>query len=161
MSKEETKKGYTNALWNTLEPLMGGKTIQGTAQYVAVEVLVGQAIRKFAFGLSYNWLASAETHLYSVPMIGQLNFGDPFGELNRDKKAEVKFGDEAQEGAKAIPGAIVGYIAHKIRTEGLKFPALANKEVVALHLSSFNCICIQQPSRRRTNRIYCYQQSDE
>ena len=134
MSKEDkdTKKGYTNAFWNTLEPFMSAKAVQGSLEYVAIEVLVGQAVRRWAFSLPYNWMAASETHLYSVPMIGQLNFGKKFGELDRDKEKKVELSDEAQDGAKAIPGAIVGYIAHKIRTEGLKFPNLASKEVLAL-----------------------------
>ena len=128
----DTEKGYSNAFWNTLEPFMSGKAIQGTAQYVAIEVLVGQAIRRMAFGLPYNWAAATETHLYSVPMIGQLNFGKNFKDYSRDTKAKVELSDEATDGAKAIPGAIVGYIAHKIRAEGLKIPNLASKEVMAL-----------------------------
>ena len=132
MAKGDAEKGYSNAFWNTLEPFMSGKAIQGTAQYVAIEVLVGQAIRRMAFGLPYNWAAATETHLYSVPMIGQLNFGEPFGDFHRDGKTKVELTDEATDGAKAIPGAIVGYIAHKIRTDGLKIPQLANKEVMAL-----------------------------
>ena len=132
MAKGDTEKGYSNAFWSILEPLMDGKQIQGTAQYVATEVLVGQAIRRMAFGLPYNWLAASETHLYSVPMIGQLNFGDAFNDLSRDSKTKVELTEEATAGAKAIPGALVGYLAHKVRADGLRFPSFANKEVLAL-----------------------------
>ena len=132
MAKGDAEQGYSNAFWNTLENLMTGKGIQGTLEYVLIEVLVGQAVRKWAFNLPYNWMAASETHLYSVPMIGQLNFGEAFGELERDSKAKVELSDEASDGAKCIPGALVGYIAHKIRAEGLKFPSMANKEVFAL-----------------------------
>ena len=128
----DATKGYTNAFWSVLEPLMDGKQIQGTAQYVATEVLVGQAIRRIAFGLPYNWLAASETHLYSIPMIGQLNFGDPFGDLNRDSKKKVELSNEATAGAKAIPGALAGYLAHKVRSEGIRFPNFATSEVMAL-----------------------------
>ena len=134
MAKGDAEKGYSNAFWNTLENLMSGKGVQGTAEYVAIEVLVGQAIRKMAFGLPYNWMASTETHLYSVPMIGQLNFGEPFKDMDRTGKVPVEFTDQATDGAKAIPGALVGYIAHKIRADGIKIPAMANKEVLALML---------------------------
>ena len=132
MAKGDATEGYSNAFWNTLENLMSGKAVQGTVEYVAIEVLVPQAISRMAFGLPYNWMAAAETHLYSVPMIGQLNFGDAFGDLKRDSKEKVELTDEATDGAKAIPGALVGYIAHKIRSEGVKIPSLATKEVVAL-----------------------------
>ena len=124
--------GYSNVFWNTLEPFMNGKSFQGALQYVAIEVLVGQAIRRMAFGLPYNWLAAAETHVYSIPMIGQLNFGDPFKDIPRKKKDKVELTDEAKDGAKAIPGAVIGYCAHKIRAEGVKIPNFANKEVIAL-----------------------------
>ena len=132
MSKGDAKKGYTNAFWNTLEPFMNGKSIQGAGQYVAIEVLVGQLIRRVAFGLPYNWLDATETHVYSVPVIGQLNFGEPFGELVRDPKGKVEMSKEATDGAKAIPGALIGYCAHKIRQDGLKIPNFASKDVMAL-----------------------------
>lgn len=134
MADEDTKRGYSNAFWNVLEPLMNGKQIQGTVEYVAIEVLVGQAIRRIAFGLPYNWMASAETHLYSVPLIGQLNFGDPFTDMKRDSKQAVDLTEEVTNGAKKIPAVLAGYVAHKLRTDGVRIPAFANKEVIALML---------------------------
>ena len=97
-------------------------------------MLVGQAIRRIAFGLPYNWMAAAETHLYSVPLIGQLNFGDPFTDMKRDSKAKVDLTAEVTNGAKKIPAVLAGYVAHKIRSDGVRIPAFANKEVIALML---------------------------
>ena len=37
--------GFMNIFTNLLEPFQGGTLIQGSAQYVLIEVLVGQAIR--------------------------------------------------------------------------------------------------------------------
>ena len=132
MASKDTNKGYTNAFWNTLEPFMDGKSIQGAAQYVAIEVMVGQLIRRVAFGLPFNWMASTEIHTLSVPMIGQLNFGDPFKDFVRDSKGKVEVSEAATDGAKAIPGTLVGYCAHKIRQDGLKIPSFGNKDVMAL-----------------------------
>ena len=132
MSTEKpTEPGYTNAFWNVLEPLRSGKSVMGVAEYVAIEVLVGQLVRR-SMGMKYNWADATETHLYSVPMIGQLNFGLPFADLNVAKDAKVELMDEATEGAKAIPGAIVGYTAHRIRQNGLRIPAYGNRDFIAL-----------------------------
>ena len=131
MSDKPTEPGYTNALWNVLEPFRSGKAVMGVAEYVAIEVLVGQLVRR-SMGMKYNWSESTETHLYSVPVIGQLNFGDAFRDLNPASDAKVELMDEATEGAKAIPGAIVGYTAQKIRKEGLRIPGYGNKDFIAL-----------------------------
>ena len=132
MSKAKpTEPGYTNAFWNVVEPFRVGKGVMGAAEYVAIEVLVGQLVRK-AMGMKYNWAESTETHLYSVPVIGQLNFGDPFGDLQVDSKAKVEVMDEATEGAKAIPGAIAGYTAMRLRKDGLRIPGYGNKDFIAL-----------------------------
>ena len=134
MADTDNVVGYSKAFWNVLEPLMNGKQIQGTVEYVAIEVLVGQAIRRIAFGLPYNWMAAAETHLYSVPLIGQLNFGEPFTDLVRKPKGSVELGAEVTAGAKKIPAVLAGYVAHKIRTDGVRIPAFGNKDVFALML---------------------------
>ena len=39
---------------------------------------------------------------------------------------------EATEGAKAIPGAIVGYTAHKLLQDGLRVPTYGNRDFIAL-----------------------------
>jgi hypothetical protein len=125
--QQAAEKSYTNVLWNTLEPVYGGPAIMGSAQYVAIETSVGQIVRRI-MGMSYNWWDSAETHTFSLPVIGQLNFGEAFGALTGD----VDLMKEATEGAKSIPGAIVGYTAHKIRKEGLRIPAYGNRDFVAM-----------------------------
>ena len=129
--KDAIEEGFTNSFWNLLEPFRTGKAIQGSLQYVAIEVLIGQLIRR-TMNMKYNWAESAEIHTYSVPVIGQLNFGEPFGELKTDSKAKVELMDEATDGAKAIPGAIVGYIAQRLRRDGLKVPGFGNKDFIAL-----------------------------
>ena len=133
MSSDEKKieDGYSNAFWSVLEPLMSGKEIQGTAQYVAREVLVGQLVRRM-LSMSMNWRESAEIHLYSVPMIGTLNFGKDFRDPPRkDDKADLT--EAATDGAKAIPGAIAGYIAQSFRANGVRMPEF-KKSFVALCL---------------------------
>ena len=134
MAKGDAVKGYSNAFWNSIEPFMSGKSFQGTLEYVAIEVLVSQLLRRIAFGLPYNWMASSEIHLMSVPLIGQLNFGKPFGDLERSKDAKVEFSSEVTDGAKKIPAVLAAYLAHKIRTDGFRLPAFANKEVMAMLL---------------------------
>jgi hypothetical protein len=128
---EEIKDGYTNAFWNLLEPFRTGKAIQGSLQYVGIEVLVGQVVRR-AMNMKYNWQESAEIHTYSLPLIGQLNFGEAFGALQVSSKAKVELMDEATDGAKAIPGAIGGFIAQRLRRDGFKVPAFGNKDFIAL-----------------------------
>ena len=127
---KDTSEGYVNAFWNVLEPVRGG-AIMGSVEYVAIEVLVGQLVRR-AMGMKYNWLDSAETHTLSLPVIGQLNFGDAFPTLTADKKAKVDIMEEAKEGAKAIPGALVGYTAMQIRQNGIRIPSYGNKDFIAL-----------------------------
>ena len=103
----------------------------GSVEYVAIEVLVGQLVRR-AMGLKMNWVDSAEIHTYSLPVIGQLNFGDEFPALTKDPNASIEIMREATEGAKAIPGAIAGYTAHQIRQNGFKIPSFGNRDFIAL-----------------------------
>ena len=77
----------------------------------------------------YNAMESAEAHLYSVPMIGQLNFGNEFKPLPLGKDQKVNVTDEMVEGAKAIPGYLAGFTAMKLRKEGVKIPTFANRDV--------------------------------
>jgi hypothetical protein len=120
--------GFTNAFWNILKPFtMGGKTIMGAASYVAIETAVGQVIRR-VMKSPYNAAESIELHAYSVPFLGQMNFGDAYKPYPVNSDAKVDFMDEITEGAKSIPAAITGYIAMKLRREGMKVPPFANRD---------------------------------
>jgi hypothetical protein len=59
--------------------------------------------------------------------LGQTNFGDDY-KAYPAKDATVDFVEEMTEGGKAIPAAIVGFIAMKLRKEGMKVPAFANRD---------------------------------
>ena len=135
MAKDATV-GYTNAIWNLLEPFT--LATQGVVEYVAIEVLVGQLVR-VAMGMPYNWMTSSEIHLLSVPAIGTLNFGDAFGNLVRaedakvrGKKEDIKYFEELAAGAKGVPGVIAGYIASNFVHQGMKIPSFANRDFTAL-----------------------------
>ena len=120
--------GFTNALWNVLKPYtIGGKGIMGAASYVAVEVIVAQAIRR-VMRAPYNVAESIETHAYSVPFLGSMNFGEPYGTYPESSSAKIDFTDQLTDGGKAIPAAIVGFTAMKLRREGIKVPAYANRD---------------------------------
>ena len=120
--------GFTNALWNVLKPYtIGGKGIMGAASYVAVEVIVAQAIRR-VMRAPYNVAESIETHAYSVPFLGSMNFGEPYGPYPESSSAKIDFTDQLTDGGKAIPAAIVGFTAMKLRREGIKVPAYANRD---------------------------------
>lgn len=93
--------------------------------------MVGQVVRRM-MGLQRNIRDSIETHAYSVPFLGQVNFGGAYADFNVDKKAKFELVDESTEGAKAIPAAIIGYTAHKIRQDGLKIPTFGNRDFLAL-----------------------------
>lgn len=120
--------GYSNAFWNILKPVMGGgKLTMGAAEYVTIETLVGQIIRK-VMKVPTNIGESVELHTYSLPFLGQLNFGDEARPYELDKKVPFKFVEEATQGAKHIPAAIVGYSAMRVRRDGLRVPAYANRD---------------------------------
>jgi hypothetical protein len=129
VQKRVVEPGYTNAFWNVLKPFQVTKGIMGAAEYVAIETIVGQAIRR-VMRAPYNVADSIELHTYSVPFLGQMNFGANFAPLNHDSKAKLEIVDEMSEGAKSIPAAIVGYTAMHIRQSGLKVPSYANKDFV-------------------------------
>jgi hypothetical protein len=118
--------GFSNSLWNILKPFTMSKGIMGTASYVAIETAVGQVIRR-VMRAPYNVRESLELHTYSVPFLGQTNFGDDY-KAYPAKDATVDFVEEMTEGGKAIPAAIVGFIAMKLRKEGMKVPAFANRD---------------------------------
>ena len=128
-AKKEIEAGYTNAFWNLLKPITMTKGLMGTAEYVAIETLVGQAIRR-VMSAPYNVGESVELHTYSVPFLGQMNFGDAYKELQYDKNVKFEIVDEMTEGAKAIPAAIVGYIGMRLRRDGIKIPPFANRDFV-------------------------------
>jgi hypothetical protein len=73
--KKKIEPGYTNVFWNVLKPFTVEKGIMGAAEYVAIETIVGQAIRR-VMRAPYNIADSVELHTYSVPFLGQMNFGD-------------------------------------------------------------------------------------
>lgn len=130
MAAKDTQDGYSNAFWNTLAPITeGGKYAMGTAFYVGWETLVGQLIRR-SMKAPYNAVESAEAHLYSVPLIGQLNFGNDFQPYKLGKDEKVDISDEMMEGAKTIPGYLAGYTAMKLRREGVKIPTYTGRDVV-------------------------------
>jgi hypothetical protein len=118
--------GFTNAFWNILKPFTMSKGIMGTGSYVAIETAVGQVIRR-VMKAPYNVGESIELHTYSVPFLGLTNFGDEYKGYPA-KEDKVDFVEEMTEGGKAIPAAIVGYISMKLRREGMKVPAFANRD---------------------------------
>ena len=128
MSGQTTKLGYSNALWNIAEPLY--VTVEGSVEYVAIEVLVGQLVRTL-MGMKRHWIESAEIHSFSLPMLGPLNIGAPLGDF-AGKDDKVKYADEITEGAKGVPGVIAGYIAREFLHNGLRIPGFANKDFLAL-----------------------------
>ena len=121
--------GFTNALWNVLKPYtIGGKGIMGAASYVAVEVIVAQAIRR-VMRAPYNVAESIETHAYSVPFLGSMNFGEPYGPYPESSSAKIDFTDQLTDGGKAIPAAIVGFTAMKLRICKPRFSVYADRQV--------------------------------
>ena len=132
--KEEKpiEKGFTNVFWTLLKPYTaGGKAIMGAATYIAIETAVGQAVRR-VMGAPMNVRASIEIHAYTVPFLGSMNFGEQIPYYNLDSKKTVDFTDELTEGAKQIPAAAVGFIAHEMRVNGFKFPPLASRDFIYL-----------------------------
>ena len=125
---KQNEDGYTNAFWSIIQPYTaGGKYAMGSVTYVAIETLVGQAVRKIMKSPT-TWRDSIVTHAISVPFLGQLNFGEPYDPLNIDPDGKVELMDEAVNGAKAIPAAIVGYTAMRLMYDGFKIPAYANRD---------------------------------
>ena len=132
MSGEKKDKaiedGFTNSFWNILKPYtLGGKALMGAGSYIAIETAVGQVIRR-VMKAPYNVGESAELHAYSVPFLGQMNFGEDYKGYPSNSDETVDFVEELTEGGKAIPAAIVGYIAMRLRRDGMKVPAFANRD---------------------------------
>jgi hypothetical protein len=124
--------GYTNSIWNVLEPYMaGGKSIQGAMIFVTVEVIIGQAVRRL-MKAPYNIRDSMEVHALSVPFLGQMNFGDAHDGLSGDPKRKVSFVDAMTTGGKQVPAAIVGYITQQLRRNGLRVPDFTNRDFLYL-----------------------------
>ena len=122
----ETSPGYTNVLWNTVDPFTIGKGAIGAASFVAIETAVSQVVRR-VMNAPYNVGEAMETHAFSVPFLGQLNFGAPYAAYGGDS---IDVMAEASEGAKQIPAAIVGYTAMNLRRNGLKVPSFSNRDFI-------------------------------
>jgi len=100
--------------------------------WVQLNILESRPLFLRSFGELCNWQESLETHAYSVPLLGQLNFGEAYSDFDPSSKAKIELMDQATEGAKAIPAALIGYTAMKIRKEGVKIPSYANKDFLYL-----------------------------
>ena len=133
MSKpKQQENGYSNVFWNSVTPFTGGgKTLVGTASFVAIETAIGQLVRR-TMGLGYAVRDSATIHTLSVPFLGSLNFGENDTDFKFDKKDDVSISDQAQIGAKHIPAALVGYTANEMIKNGIRVPRYATKDVMAL-----------------------------
>ena len=131
-AEEPIEDGFTNSFWNLLVPYTaGGKAVMGAATYIAIETIVGQVVRRI-MKAPMNVRDSIEIHAYTVPFLGQMNFGEPYPEFSLDKSEPVDVMDQATEGAKQIPAATIGYIAQKIRQSGFKVPSFAGNDFLYL-----------------------------
>ena len=125
MSKATTSEdGYMNVLKNTVAPLNGGKRITGVAEYMVREGLVEYVVR-YVMGIPRNIMQTAERNLYTTSVTGPLIFSDEKIVSPADSP-ELK--DQLMEASKRLPGAIVGYIAERVRSEGLKIPKFVSKD---------------------------------
>ena len=136
MSKYQVKKGayqdgYTNSFWNLWAPMSNGTLIAGAVDNVVVEVAVDQTIRYF-MGSRTNWTESILTHMYALPFIGMLNFGEEYGDLPGSFQ-EFSVGRAVGNGVKSIPGTTVGFIAMKMtKAKRLEIPNFGSDFLIML-----------------------------
>ena len=97
---------FTNIFQNAILPVdpRKMKVLMGSAQYIAVEVLLSQLIRRF-MKAPQSWTDTILVHTLSMPFMGG---AAGFGDNNKDIEAEpAVWGDLFMDGAKGIPAVLL------------------------------------------------------
>jgi len=124
MSRTAAEDGYMNVLKNVVAPLNGGSRLTGVAEYLVREGLVEYIVR-YVMGIPRNVMQTAERNLYTTSVTGPLIFSDD-GVVGPKDKPDMKA--QLWEASKRLPGAVVGYIAEQIRSQGIKIPKFVSKD---------------------------------
>ena len=117
-----SESSAANLVTNVFLPFSSGKLIQGSVEYVAVEVLVSWMIR-YVMSMPRDLIELSSIHLFSLPLLGgAVGFMDPAAGY----EAEIK--DQITGGAKGIPAVLLAHYIVQVFEKGFTRPNGAIKE---------------------------------
>ena len=102
----DTEDTFTNIFQNAILPVdpRKMKVLMGSAQYIAVEVLVSQLVRRI-MKAPQSWTDTILVHTLSMPFMGG---AAGFADNNKDIEADpAVYGDLFTDGAKGIPAVLL------------------------------------------------------
>ena len=103
------------------------KVLVGTAQYVALEVLVSKLARRFIKSENKSFPELIFVHTLSLPFMGgAAGFVDP----NSDFKEKPEYGELFTDGAKGIPAVLLAQWVINTFAKGLHFPWFNMRELM-------------------------------
>ena len=124
-----SKGSPVNILKNSFVPFSSGKLIQGSVEYVAIEVLVSWLIRK-VMGMPRGLLNLSTIHAVSLPFLGgAVGFADASASYDENFSAQF------QAGAKGVPAVWLAHYIVQVFEKGFTLPSGGIKEYLITAIS--------------------------
>ena len=101
------------------------KLAVGSAEYIAIEVIVSKLLRMLVGASRKGWVELATVHAVSLTyMDGAQGFMEPPGSLNADLMTQL------QDGAKGIPAVFAAQYITNVANRGFQIPKVSVKEIL-------------------------------
>ena len=128
--KDYPQKTMTNIFNNAILPLdfRKGKVVQGTAIYVAAEVLVSKLLRKIMKADNKGWLELTAVHTVSLGIMGGTTavFGKEEG------WGSDEFSKKIKQGAAGIPALFIAQYIYNTFGKGFHMPFWSMKDALIM-----------------------------
>ena len=128
--KEYPEKKMSNIFKNAILPLdfRKGKVVQGTAVYVAAEVLVSKILRRIMKADNKGWMELAAVHTISLGFMG----GTTAVFNKKDGWGSDKFADKVKQGAMGIPALFIAQYVYNTFGKGFHMPFWSMKDALIM-----------------------------
>ena len=118
-----------NIVKNSFVPFSSFKLVQGSAEYIAIEVFVSWMIRR-VMGLPRGLITLSTIHAVSLPFLGgAIGFADASAGYDEDFPAQF------QAGAKGVPAVWLAHYIVQVFEKGFTLPAGGIKEYLVTAIS--------------------------
>ena len=129
MVRDTSNDEFSNIFQNAILPVDPRKlkVLVGTAQYVAVEVLVSQLIRRF-MKAPQRWTETIMVHTLSLPFMGgAVGFADNNNDI---EKNPTEWSELFTDGAKGIPAVLLAQWVIRTFSVGFNMPWFNMKDLL-------------------------------
>jgi hypothetical protein len=125
----------TNVLRNAVAPVditQGSAQVLGTAEFVAVEVLVSKMVRSMLKMENRSVWDLFWIHLLSVPFLGGI--GAPFGDIRalRDLQPQEGYTKAVKDGLKGVPAVLAAQWVFNTASKGFHVPWFTIKDILII-----------------------------